>query len=501
MNSAVLVVALLWLGAARAGLVLSDDEKYKLPPNFLFGAGTSAVQTEGAWDKDGKGENVFDHYYHTHNVPTNESADIACDFYGRYKEDIALASKVGFNVFRLSFSWARFFPDGDMSRPVNALGVQHYHNVLDELRKHNIEPLVTIFHFEYPQALEDAFGGWASEKMVDVYVEYAEFLFKEYGSKVKYWTSINEGALYCSLLADFIIPPKTMNTAEQQNACLKNTIIAHAKAHKIYHEKYKAKFNGLVGYGAGPPFSRGATPEDDAYAAYSNVNIGIGLSVDPLVFGDYPEAVRASKKPFTDEEKELIKGRIDYVGINMFGGRIESTSGDIDNGDDNFGSTHSPWVLREMPLWIKNRYEKDGRKLPVFITENGIDLAASSSPIADWDIRAVFVSNYLRELIAGINENGTNVIGYTLWSFIDTLEFRDGYSKTGLVHVDFTSPTLDRTLKDSWTFFKRVAKTRVVPLVEVGSQPFPDDDAHSSSTRFRSPAVWAMPALLLSLWI
>ncbi|XP_034240624.1 cyanidin 3-O-glucoside 7-O-glucosyltransferase (acyl-glucose)-like isoform X2 [Thrips palmi] len=448
MNSAVLVVALLWLGAARAGLVLSDDEKYKLPPNFLFGAGTSAVQTEGAWDKDGKGENVFDHYYHTHNVPTNESADIACDFYGRYKEDIALASKVGFNVFRLSFSWARFFPDGDMSRPVNALGVQHYHNVLDELRKHNIEPLVTIFHFEYPQALEDAFGGWASEKMVDVYVEYAEFLFKEYGSKVKYWTSINEGALYCSLLADFIIPPKTMNTAEQQNACLKNTIIAHAKAHKIYHEKYKAKFNGLVGYGAGPPFSRGATPEDDAYAAYSNVNIGIGLSVDPLVFGDYPEAVRASKKPFTDEEKELIKGRIDYVGINMFGGRIESTSGDIDNGDDNFGST-----------------------------------------------------NYLRELIAGINENGTNVIGYTLWSFIDTLEFRDGYSKTGLVHVDFTSPTLDRTLKDSWTFFKRVAKTRVVPLVEVGSQPFPDDDAHSSSTRFRSPAVWAMPALLLSLWI
>ncbi|KAK3910811.1 Beta-glucosidase 11, partial [Frankliniella fusca] len=339
-----------------------------------------------------KGVNVFDFYYHTHNVPVNESSDIACDFYGHYKEDIALAAKIGFNVFRLSFSWARIFPDGNMSRPANTVGVQHYHNLLDELRNKNIEPLVTIFHFEYPQALEDAFGGWVGEEMVDVFADYAEFLFKEYGSKVKYWTSINEAALYCTLLAGIVIPPRTINTTAKQNACLKNTILGHAKAHKIYEEKYKAKFHGLVGFGTGPPFSRGATPEDDALAEYSNINIGIGLSIDPLVFGDYPEAVRATKTPFTDAEKELIKGRIDFVGVNMFGGRIESASGEEGNGQDGFGSSHSPWVLREMPLWIKKRYERDGRKLPVFITENGIDIAGSASEIDDWDIRAVYVS-------------------------------------------------------------------------------------------------------------
>ncbi|XP_052124439.1 uncharacterized protein LOC113210249 isoform X2 [Frankliniella occidentalis] len=456
MTPTVLVVALLSLGAARAGPLLTADQKYKLPDDFLLGAGTSAIQTEGAWNTDGKGENVFDHYYHSKNASTSESSDVAADFYGHYKEDIALAAKIGLNVFRFSFSWSRIFPDGDTSQPANSMGVQHYHKVLDEMRNHNIEPMVTIFHFDYPQALEVKFGGWAGEEMIDVFVEYADFLFKEYGSKIKYWLTINEPELYCDTLAGGMLAPSTMTTPEKQNACLKNTILAHAKAHKIYEEKYKAKYKGLVGVGAGPRFYHGATnsEEDITAAENANVNTGIGLTIDPLVFGDYPEAVRDSRKAFTDEEKDLIKGRIDFVGVNMYGGQNASSSGgggsdgppgdggsgggddqgpppgDGGSGDgsggnrpDSFGDVGSAWVLREMPLWIKKRYETNGRKLPVFITENGINSPGNTSAVDDWDTRAVYASAFLRELVAGINENGTNVIGFTAWSFIDTFEF------------------------------------------------------------------------------
>ncbi|KAE8740416.1 hypothetical protein FOCC_FOCC014077, partial [Frankliniella occidentalis] len=266
MTPTVLVVALLSLGAARAGPLLSDDQKYKLPDDFLLG---------------GKGVNVFDYYYHSMNSSVSVLNEVAADFYGHYKEDIGLAAKIGLNVFRFSFSWSRIFPDGDSSQPANAKGVLHYHNLLDELRNHNIEPMVTIFHFDYPQALEDKFGGWAGDEMVDI----------------KYWLTVNEAAFYCNVLGGSFLAPATLTTTDKQNSCLKNTILAHAKAHKIYQEKYKAKYKGLVGFGAGPQFARAASSaeEDVTTAENSNVNTGLGLSIDPLVYGDYPEAVRNSK--------------------------------------------------------------------------------------------------------------------------------------------------------------------------------------------------------------
>ncbi|KAE8740417.1 hypothetical protein FOCC_FOCC014078 [Frankliniella occidentalis] len=187
-------------------------------------------------------------------------------------------------------------------------------------------------------------------------------------------------------------------------------------------------------------------------------------------------------------------------------------SGGGGNSPDGFGDAGSAWVLREMPLWIKKRYETDGRKLPVFITENGVNSAGNASAVDDWDTRAVYASAFLRELAAGINENGTNVIGYTAWSFIDTFEFHS-MSNWGMVHVDFNSTGLERTLKNSWTFFKRVMKTRVVPLVEAGSQPFPDDDSTSTTTttsttartsgatEITSSAALAVAAFLIALRI
>ncbi|XP_034248646.1 cyanidin 3-O-glucoside 7-O-glucosyltransferase (acyl-glucose)-like [Thrips palmi] len=161
-----------------------DEANYILPEGFLLGGGTSAVQTEGAWDEDGKGVNVFDAYYHSHNKSTDQTGDIAADSYHRYKEDIGIAADIGLNALRFSISWARIFKTGRKDS-INPAGVQHYHDVIDEMRRKNIEPVVTIYHFDHPQALHEEFDGWLGEQMPAVFAEFADFLFAEYGSKVR----------------------------------------------------------------------------------------------------------------------------------------------------------------------------------------------------------------------------------------------------------------------------------------------------------------------------
>ncbi|KAE8751945.1 Myrosinase 1-like [Frankliniella occidentalis] len=357
-----------------------DDAKYTLPKDFLLGAGTSAYQVEGAWDADGKGVNVFDYYYHSKNYSVSRTGDVAADHYHRYKEDIALAKKIGLQIFRLSISWARIFPNGTRDLGINKKGVDHYHDVIDELLKNNIVPFVTIFHFDYPQALEDKFGGWLSENMTDAFEDYADYLFEQYGDKVKLWLTINEASMYCNLNGAMgMVPPGTITDNNKRMLCLHNLIIAHAKAHKIYKEKYLKKQQGKVGFGVGPNFSRPNSTADEDVAAAEKANMA-----------------------------------------------------------------------------------------------------------------------YLRELAAGINEDGNKVIGYTLWSFIDTFEFGSYDMGWGLVSVDYKNGTLTRTPKNSWTFFKTVALTRKVPLVEAGSDPFPEPSSAAAAT---SSLLLATVAVLISRWL
>lgn len=486
-----LFALLLTLAAARGLPAADKGDTYTLPKDFLLGGGISTYQAEGAWDAEGKGLSVLDHGYHVENRTPN--GDVAADAYNRYAEDIDIASEIGFNVFRFSISWPRIFPNGRNSS-INDAGVQHYHKVLDKLIEKRMQPVVTLFHFDHPQALEDEFGGWLGDEMPDVFAAYADFAFKTYGSKVKHWLTVNEASWYCAHLGEALLYPKTYTTTETQNKCLKNSIIAHAKAHEIYDSKYRHSQQGMVGFGAGPQFFRAAnlsSAEDIALAQLTNEAKGIGLTVDAVVFGDFPEAAKKDRNiSFTDEEKQLIKGRVDFLGINVYGGTsVNASEGGPDEGSGmhpgGFGDKDSQWVMREMPKWIKDRYERDGRELPIFITENGVhgdgEDGAGTSPLDDWEERAVYCSAFLRELVAGVNQDGTRVIGYTLWSFIDTFEFR-AFSNWGVVHVDFASGSLNRTKKASWTFFQRVMETRAVPLVEKGSAPFQPSGPSSTTT-------------------
>ncbi|XP_034249890.1 lactase-phlorizin hydrolase-like [Thrips palmi] len=429
------LTVLLWVfavcGLSRASSLArasGDDAKYTLPEGFLLGVATSAYQIEGAWNEDGKGLNVFDFAFHSANMTVN--GDVACDFYHRYKEDIAIAKEIGFNVFRMSISWTRIFPKG-RNTEINELGVQFYHKVIDTLLANNIQPIVTLFHFDTPLTVEKEEGGWLGDTVSDLFADYADFIFQTYGNKVKYWQTVNEPSFYCDYLGSGILGPAFAVTIEEMNKCLKNMLFSHAKAHKIYETKYKSSQKGMIGFGAGPIFARAKDPysSDDVEAAMKmNELSGIGLTVDPFVFGDFSERVKASRGiAFTDEEKELVKGRVDFLAINIYGGRSVNAS-DVSadarlaaNGPDSFGDHTSAWVLREMPKWVKARYDSV-KHLPIFITENGLQ-TQGDAPLDDWDTRAVYCSAFLREMAAGINEDGTRVFGYTMWSLTDTFEF------------------------------------------------------------------------------
>ncbi|KAJ1519791.1 hypothetical protein ONE63_005044 [Megalurothrips usitatus] len=447
------VAALLFAVGAAGGGVL-EGGVHRLPRGFLFGAGTSSYQTEGAWDQDGKGVNVFDYAFHRDG--NNVNGDIASDSYNRYREDIKLAAELNLEVFRFSISLARIFPDGNTTH-VNKLGVKYYHNVIDELLRYNIKPLITISHYDHPQALEDAFGGWQSERMVDVFVSYADFLFQEYGHKVTLWTTLNEINLHCSLVYNGMLAPGGNGDPASVYRCIHHEILAHARVYRLYEAKYKAAQKGSVGIGAVTMLARpNSTAHEDVDAARrANMFDGISILLHPIVYGDYPQTVRRTLEAkgrgcelptFTAAQKKLVVGAVDFLGLNAYNGKIvaagtQSSSGgsneglgalagplsDADVTEVSIGDQRpllqvTPWLLRDAPLYIKEHY---GSGLKIFITENG--RSSRGAHLDDWNTRAAYHSAYLRELTTAINRDGANVIGYTAWAFLDSFEFDGAY--------------------------------------------------------------------------
>ncbi|KAK3929370.1 Beta-glucosidase 40, partial [Frankliniella fusca] len=432
------------------------------------------------------------------------------------------------NSLRFSISWTRIFPNGDINNK-NDKGVQYYHNVIKAIKAHNMKPVVTIYHFDHPQALEDKFQGWMSDQMIQSFADFADFLFSEYGKEVEYWLTLNEPNMHCTTVYNGGLAPnipKDQQTAQNVYKCIHHEILAHAAAYRLYDKKYRKDQGGRVGMGALTFFARpNSTKWDDILAAERANLFEMGLILHPLVFGDYPDVVketltRAGKQDylptFTDAQKKDIAGASDFFGVNAYFGMTvadpnkggESNAPGIAGGkgprkDNNVtivaigdnkepqyaGSTDvfgmiNAWILRDMALWVKARF---GPGVALFISENGLGSFTEKSK-DDWESRAVYHSAYLRELMRAVNEDGVNYIGYSAWAFLDDFEWSSGYTRHfGLVHVDYEHGTLDRTPKRSHHFFKRMMKDRSVPLV------LPSRSADTSSAT--GPAI-AMPSAL-----
>ncbi|XP_018573473.1 myrosinase 1-like isoform X1 [Anoplophora glabripennis] len=221
--------------------IAQNETNNKLfPEDFLFGAATSAYQIEGAWNEDGKGENICDRFTHSNPelIANNANADVACDSYHKYKEDVAMLKELSVDFYRFSLSWSRILPTGFVNK-INLPGVTYYKNLIKELKDNGIEPLITLYHWDLPQPLQDL-GGWTNEFVVEAFAEYARLCFELFGDDVKYWLTFNEPKQICPPI------PGTPSPGIGEYICAHHILKAHARVWHTYDQEFKATQNGQV---------------------------------------------------------------------------------------------------------------------------------------------------------------------------------------------------------------------------------------------------------------
>ncbi|XP_065867113.1 beta-glucosidase 12-like [Euphorbia lathyris] len=332
-----LVVFSLVIPSSKASDPVVFLNRSSFPAGFVFGTASSAYQYEGAAREDGRGESIWDTF--THKIPEkiadHSNGDVALDSYHRYKEDVAIMKDMGLDAYRFSISWSRILPRGKVGGGVNKEGIKYYNNLINELLANEIQPYVTIFHWDLPQVLEDEYGGFLSSKIVDDFGEYAELCFKTFGDRVKHWITYNEPLSYVAggyVLGVF--PPNRCSTWQNMNCTAGDSstepyvvshhqLLAHAAAVQIYKQKYQELQKGVIGITLISswfiPFSNS---KQDKEAAKRALDFMLGWYLHPLTYGEYPKSLRTlvgKRLPkFTKEESERVKGSIDFLGVNYY---------------------------------------------------------------------------------------------------------------------------------------------------------------------------------------
>lgn len=477
------------------------------PKNFLWGGAVAANQCEGAYLEDGKGLSDAD-MLKGGNVKTPRmfSPEIeqgvyypshqAIDFYHHYKEDIALFGEMGFKCFRLSINWSRIYPNGDDAEP-NEKGLQFYDNVFDECRKYNIEPLVTLSHYEIPWAITTKYHGFYDRRTIDLFVKYAVTCFKRYKNKVKYWLTFNE--INCALLpgggsyngvgfvSDEDLADKSQRPVnalhddpQKRFEALHNEFVASAKAviegHKINPD---FKIGLMIAHMTNYPL----TPDPaDALKCQQIEDYMNNFCGDVMVRGAYPYFAKSFMKAqgvqdtsFIDneEDKKILKeGKVDMYTFSYYMTNCvtthdtENTGGNLMSGAKNPYLKSSPWGWQIDPTGLRYTLnELQGRypDTPLMVVENGlgmIDKVEADGSIHD-DYRINYLRDHIKAMKAAVEEDGVNLIGYTTWGPIDLVSAGTGemYKRYGFIYVnrnDDGTGDFSRSRKDSFFWYKKV---------------------------------------------
>ncbi|KAL0301151.1 UNVERIFIED_CONTAM: Beta-glucosidase 18 [Sesamum radiatum] len=430
------------------------------------------------------------------NIVDGTNGDIANDHYHRYMEDIEIMQSLGLTAYRFSISWSRVLPRGRHGG-VNQAGINFYNSIIDNLLLRGIQPFVTIFHNEYPQELEDRFGGWLSPVMQEEFVHFSETCFKHFADRVQYWMTMNEPNLLAEAAYEKGRSPPARcsppfghcasgNSDVEPLVAVHNMLLAHARAAKLYHEQYKSKVNGVIGITVcAYMYIPLREIEDDTEAANRALAFNAAWMLDPLVFGDYPLEMKryhGSELPsFSLEERELVRDSIDFIGINHYGtlyakdcihsscicndstctlGTDRPISGFVyTTGERNGVTIGEPTGMSEFFVvpkgmegivkYIKERYHNK----PMFVTENGYSSPGNEDDIYGHDVKRIhYHQSYLASLAQAVR-NGADVRGYFIWSFMDNFEWSNGYRlKFGIYRID--RQTLNRIPKLSATWYR-----------------------------------------------
>ena len=434
------------------------SEREAFPPGFLWGAATAAYQVEGASDLDGRGESIWDRFCATPGkVRNGESGAIACDFYRRYREDIALLRELGATAFRLSVAWPRILPDG--RGRVNQVGLDFYDRVVDELLESGIEPLVTLYHWDLPVALEDA-GGWVERSTVDAFAEYAEIVARRLGDRVGLWLTLNEPWIVSWLGYGLGVHAPGRTSVADAIAAGHHVLLAHGRATEILRRESPG---ARVGVALDLEMTYPATdhPEDVAACRAFDGERNRWF-LDPLFRGAYPadalERFAPNAPPVRDGDMESIMVPIDFLGVNYYQRRVIARGADGSwRHVHQDGSLHTDlgWEVSPNGLFDLMRRLRDEYAPPaIVVTENGAtfaDARAHDGHVRDPERRDYIAAHVdaLRRAIA----DGVPVEGYFAWSLLDNFEWADGYSRRfGLVYVDYS--TLERIPKSSFYWYR-----------------------------------------------
>ena len=451
------------------------------PGDFIWGTATSAYQVEGAYDEDGKGVSVWDTYTNKYKLAAGgETGNVAIDHYHRYKEDIALLKKMGVQSYRFSIAWTRILPNG--TGDVNQAGIDHYNQVIDTLIAAGIEPIITLYHWDLPQDLDDR-GGWRNRKSVEWFTVYAETVFKAFGDRVHNWITFNEpfvAQMYIAPTIENLINPtydhKGHPFAQPTEIIAKHAIethhwmLAHARAVQAYRS---LGLHGKIGIGLciSPVYPQTESNEDKAAARLED-GIQNRWFLDALYKGEYPEDILAlySKHAnigIQEGDMDFIKKyKADFLGINYYAPTRVKANPDsphfgieyLPNPDKqpSFNGEVYPEGLYDLLVHIDAEYDH-----PVlYVTENGAGFGKEDDKLIDGKVHDKLRRDYLRRHIEAANraiKDGVNLQRYYVWSCFDNFEWLSGYSsRFGIIYVDFE--TQQRIWKDSAFFYQNCIK-------------------------------------------
>jgi len=407
---------------------------------FFIGVATSSYQIEGF----NVGECIWDEFTKEFQLTPVGNAT---NHYQLYQQDIELMKSLGFRHYRLSISWNRILPE---PHTINQEGIDFYHHLIDSLLEQDIEPYITLYHWDLPLYLKQEINGWLDARIVDAFLDYSKIVFKEYGSKVNYWMTINEPLTTSSQGYG-----PSCNFAPHQ--CSDTNMYLSARyqllAHAVVADYYKRHYEGSIGIVLNTNWME-PLHERAKDMAQNAMDRMFGWFMDPLFYGTFPNVLTSTNPPFTEEEQRLLTNSLDFLGLNHYTTYYIDENGQIST-DADWYPAQSTWLfdapigMKKILEYIHDKYTQD---LPIFITESGF--SQRQDGVIDL-IRTHYLSAYLYETMQKIKEGMTNIQGFFAWSFLDNFEWASGYSETfGIVQVNFTDYT--RTPKLSAYFLQQL---------------------------------------------
>ncbi|KAF7556903.1 hypothetical protein G7046_g6165 [Stylonectria norvegica] len=471
-----------------------------LPPDFEWGFATAAYQIEGAVAEDSRGESIWDTFCHLEPTRTKgASGDVACDHYHRYEEDLDLMKMYGAETYRFSISWSRIIPLGGRNDPVNEAGIHFYNRLIDGLLARGITPWVTLYHWDLPQGIHDRYGGWLDvEESQRDFERYARVCYERFGDRVKDWITLNEPwivSIFGYATGGNAPGRSSINeqstegdTATEPWIVGKALIMSHARAVAAYNQDFRQSQKGKIGISLNGDFYEpwDKTEPRDSEAAERRMQFHIGWFANPIFLRqDYPKCMReqlGERLPdFTGSDMTILQqADSDFYGMNYYTSQFarhrETPASDTDyigNLDELQENKQGVPVGEESGLhWLRSCPEMFRKHLtrvyrlygkPIYITENGCPCPGEDQMTREESVNDLYRIRYFEDHLdaigRSIGEDGAVIKGYSAWSFLDNLEWSDGYGpRFGVTFTDYE--TLERTPKKSALALRKMFAAR-----------------------------------------